>query len=142
MLALNGQIDKPFFRNQGSVVVMFGVFEVDHVAPLELEDPDPLELMFIAGIVIFFYTRVDAPSASDASGKIETVSPEGVRNGLLCADLEFFSVFLEVSLLQLGNDPFLVFSRHLLKTLLQEVLGFLFGAGGEKRNGQTGQRGQ
>ena len=101
-----------------------------------------MELMFIAGIVIFFYTRVDAPSASDASGKIETVSPEGVRNGLLCADLEFFSVFLEVSLLQLCNDPFLVFRRHLLKTLLQEVLGFLFGTGGEKRNGQTGQRGQ
>ena len=142
VLALNREIKKPFLWDLRRIIVMLGVIEFDEASPLESENPDPLKLVLGARVIIFFYTRVDAPSASDASGKIEAVSPEGVRNGLLCADLEFFSVFLKVSLLQFGNDPFLIFRRHLLKTLLQEVLGFLFRAGGEKRDGQTGQCGQ
>jgi hypothetical protein len=142
VLALNREIKKPFLWHLRRIIVMLGVIEFDQASPFESENPDPLKLVLRAGVIIFFYTRVDAPSASNASGKIEAVSPEGIGNGLLCADLEFFPVFLKVSLLQFGNDPFLIFRRHLLKTLLQEVLGFLFRAGGEKRDGQTGQRGQ
>ena len=58
---------------------MLGVIEIDQASPLESEDPDPLKLVLVAGVIIFFYTRVDAPSASDAPGKIEAISPEGIR---------------------------------------------------------------
>lgn len=105
---------------------MLGVIEFDQASPLESENPDPLKLVLRARVIIFFYAGVDAPSTSDAPGKIQTVSPEGVRNGLLCADLEFLPVFLKVSLLQFGNDLFLFFRRHLLETFLEEVFGFLF----------------
>jgi hypothetical protein len=135
VLALNREIKKPFLRHLRRIIVMLGVIKFNQASPLESENPNPLKLVLRARVIIFFYTRVDAPSASNASGKIETVSPEGIGNGLLGADLEFFPVFLKVSLLQFGNDPFFIFRRHLLKTPLQKVLGFLFRAGGEKRDG-------
>ncbi len=91
VLALDRQIDEPFLRNLGRIIVMFGVLEIDQASPLEPEDPDPVELMLRSGVVIFFYTGVDAPSAPDAPGKIEAISPEGIRKGLLRADLEFLS---------------------------------------------------
>ena len=117
---------------------MLGVFEVDQVTPLELEDPDPLELMFVTGVIILFYTRIDTSSAPDAPGKVQPVPPQRIRNSLLRTDLKFFTIFLKVSLFKFGNDPLLLFRRHLLKTFLQEVLGFFLRTGGEKRHGETG----
>ena len=105
VLALNRQIDKPLFRNEGRFVVMFGVLKIDQATPLKPEDPDPVELMVRSGVIVFFDTGVDAFSAPDAPGKIQAISPEGIRKGLLRADLEFFPVFFKVSLFQFGDDP-------------------------------------
>ena len=121
---------------------MLGVIEFDQASPLESENPDPLKLVLRARAIIFFYTRVDTSSASDAPGEIEAISPEGIGKGLLRANLKFLAIFLKVSLLEFGDDPFLFFRRHLLEMFLKKVLGFLFRTGGEKRNGQAGQSSQ
>ncbi len=49
MLALNGQIDEPFLRNLFRIVVMFRIFEIDQISPLQSEDPDPLKLRLMSG---------------------------------------------------------------------------------------------
>ena len=105
VLALDRKIDKPLFRYQGSFVVMFGVLKVDQATPLKPEDPDPVELMVRSGVIVFFDTGVDAFSASDAPGEIQSIPPEGIRKGLLRADLEFLPVFFKVSLFEFGDDP-------------------------------------
>jgi hypothetical protein len=48
LLALDGEIDESFFRNEVRVIVMFRVFEVDQVSSLESEHPDPLKLGIMA----------------------------------------------------------------------------------------------
>jgi hypothetical protein len=131
LLALNGKIDESFLRNQVRVIVMFRVFKVDQVSSLESENPDPLKLRIMAGLVILFHAGIDASSAPNTSGKLQAVCPIGVGNRLLGADLKFSSIFLLVSLFQFRNDPFLIFGCHFLKMFLQEILGFFFGAGGE-----------
>ena len=131
LLALNGKIDESFFRNQVRVIVMFRVFKVDQVSSLESENPDPLKLRIMAGLVILFHTGVDASSAPNASGKLQAVCPKGIGNRLLGADLKFSSIFLLVSLFQLCNDTFLFFRCHFPKMFLQEILGFFLGARGE-----------
>jgi hypothetical protein len=93
-------------------------------------------------VVVLLHTRIDASSAPNASGKLEAVCPKGVGNGLLGADLEFSSVFLLVSLFQLCNDTLLLFGCHFPKMLLQEILGFIFGARGEHGKGSTCHSGQ
>jgi hypothetical protein len=75
------------------IVVMLGVFKIDKVSSLKPENSDPMELRFISGIIIFFYTGIDASSAADAPGEFKTVAPEGIGEGFLCADLKFLSVF-------------------------------------------------
>jgi len=142
LLALNGKIDESFLRNQVRVIVMFRVFKVDQVSSLESENPDPLKLRIMAGLVILFHTGVDASSAPNASGKLQSVCPKGIGNHLLGADLEFSSIFLLVSLFQLCNDPFLIFGCHFLKVFLQEILGFFLGAGGEQGERSTCRSGQ
>jgi hypothetical protein len=143
VLALNGQIDKTLLGNESSVIVMFGVLEIDQATPLEPENPDPVELMLRSGVIVFFDTGVDAFSAPDAPGKIQAISPEGIRKGLLRADLEFFSVFFKVSLFQFGDDPLLFLPVHLSEMLLEKVFGFLFRhTGRKKREGKAGQCGQ
>jgi hypothetical protein len=134
LLALDGKIDKPFLRNRVRIVVMLGVFEIDQISSLQLEDPDPMELTFITGLVIFLDTRIDASPAADASGKLKTVTPEGILLGFLRADLEFPSIFSLISLLQFGNEAFLFLFCHFQKMLLKEILDFLFCARREERN--------
>jgi hypothetical protein len=68
VLALHGHVEKPFLRDLGRVVIMLGVFKIDQVSPFEPEDPDPVELRFVAGVIIFFYTGIDAPPAADTAG--------------------------------------------------------------------------
>lgn len=119
---------------------MLGVFEVDQVPSLEPENPDPLELRFVAGMIVFFDTGIDASSAADTPGKFKTVTPQGIRESILGADLKFFSIFLIVPLLQLGNDLLFLFGRHLAKMLLQEILGFFLGARRKDRKRSTCQR--
>jgi hypothetical protein len=143
VLALDRKIDKSFLWNESSVIVMFGVFKVDQATPLKPENPDPVELMLRSGVIVFFDTGVDAFSAPDAPGKIQAISPEGIRKGLLRADLEFFSVFFKVSLFQFGDDPLLFLPVHLSEMLLEKVFGFLFRhTGRKKREGKAGQCGQ
>jgi hypothetical protein len=131
LLTLNGQIDESFFRNQVRVIVMFRVFKIDQVSSFESEHPDPLKLRIMARVVILFHTGIDASSAPDASGKLQAVCPKGIGNGLLGADLKFSSIFLQVSLFQLGNDMFLFFGCHFPKMFLQEILGLFLGARGK-----------
>jgi hypothetical protein len=127
LLTLNGEIDESFFRNQVRMIVMFRVFKIDQVSSSESENPDPLKLRITARVVILFHTGIDASSAPDASGKLQTVCPEGIGNGRLGADLKFSSIFLQVSLFQLCNDMFLFFGCHLPKMFLQEILAFFLG---------------
>jgi hypothetical protein len=94
LLTLNGEIDKSFFWNQIRVIIMFRVLEIDQVSSLEPENSDPLELRIVARMVVFFYTGIDTSSAANTSGKLQTVSPEGIGNGFLCADLKFPPIFL------------------------------------------------
>jgi hypothetical protein len=130
VLALNGQIKKPFLRYERRIIVMLGFIEFDQASPLDSEYPDPLKLVLQSRAVIFFYTGVDAPSAPDAPGEIEAVSPESIRKRLLRANLKFPAILFKVSLLELGNDPLLFFRRHLLEMFLKKVFGFLFRTGG------------
>jgi hypothetical protein len=125
VLALYRKIDEPFLWDLRRIVVMLGVFKIDKISSLKPENPDPLELRFLAGIIVFFYTGIDASSAADASGEFETVTPQGMGESFLCADLKFLPVLSVVSFFQLGNDLFLLFGSHFAKMLLQEILGLL-----------------
>ena len=97
---------------------MFRVFKVDQVSSLESENPDPLKLRIMAGLVILFHTGVDASSAPNASGKLQAVCPKGIGQGRLGADLKFSSIFLLISLFQFCNDTFLFFGCHFPKMFL------------------------
>ncbi len=116
---------------------MFGVFKIDQVAPFEPEDPDPLELRFEARVIVFLYTGIDTSSAADAPGKVKAVTPEGIRKGFLCADLEFLPEFLQVPFFQSGDDPFFFLGGHFTILLLQEIFGLLLCATGQERQGDT-----
>jgi hypothetical protein len=141
-LALNGEVDKSFFWNQIRVIIMFGVFKVDQIPSFEPEHPDPMKLRIMSRMIIFFHTGIDTSSAPNASGKLQAVCPKGIGDCLLGADLKFPSIFLQVSLFQLCNDPFLFFRCHFPKVSLQEVLGLLLRARGEERDGETSEGGQ
>jgi hypothetical protein len=142
LLALNGEIDESFFWNQIRVIIMFRVFEIDQVSSLEPENPDPLELRIMVRMIVFFHTGINTSSAANTSGKFQTISPEGIGNGFLRADLKFPPIFLQVSLFQLCNDTFLFFLGHLAEMFLQKVLSLLLCAGGEKRKRKTCQSSQ
>jgi len=88
-----------------------------------------MELTFVPGLIVLHYAGINAFSASDAPGKLKAIAPDGLSLCLLGTDLEFFSIFLKISLLQLGDDSFLFFFCHLEKMFLKKVLGFLFRAG-------------
>ena len=113
---------------------MFRVLEIDQVSSFKPEDPDPLELTFISGVIVLFDTGINTSPASNAPGKLETVTPEGILLGFLRADLKFPSIFLLISFLQFGNEAFLFLLCHLQKMFLKEVFGFLFGARREERD--------
>ncbi len=81
MLALDGQVEISFLRNEGRVIVMLGVLELIRLPLLSLNDPDPVELGMPPGVVIFFCTGIHAPPAADTPGEIEPVAPQGVREG-------------------------------------------------------------
>jgi hypothetical protein len=134
LLALDGKIDIPFLRNRVRIVVMFRVFEIDQISSLQLEDPDPMELTFVAGLIILLDACIDASPATDASGKLKAVTPKGLLLGFLRADLEFSSIFLLISLLQFGNEAFLFLFCHLQEMFLKEVLYFLLCACREERD--------
>jgi hypothetical protein len=112
---------------------MFRVLEIDQVSSFKPEDPDPLELTFISGVIVLFDTGINASPATDAPGEIEAIAPEGIREGFPNADLKFLPIFLEVSLFELFDEAFLFFLRHLQKMFLQEVFGFFLGARREER---------
>jgi hypothetical protein len=141
LLALNRKIDISFLRHGDRIVVMFRVFEVDQISPLEPENPDPLKLRFVSGLIIFFHARINTSSASDAPRKLEAIAPKGIRKSFLGTDLKFLPILFEVSLFQLCDDPFLFFRGHLDKTFLQKIFGLLFCTGGEKRESHTSQGG-
>jgi hypothetical protein len=112
---------------------MFRVLEIDQASPFKPEDPDPLELTFISGVIVLFDTGINASPASDTAGEFKAIAPEGLREGLLNADLEFLPIFLKVSLFELFDEVFLFFLRHFQKMFLQEVFGFFLRARGEER---------
>jgi hypothetical protein len=127
LLALNGKIDESLFRDQVGIIVMFRVLEIDEIPSLESENPNPLELRIAARLIIFFHAGVNTSPAANAARKLQAVSPKGVRDGILGANLEFSSILLQVSLLKLCNDLLLFIRGHFAEMLLQEVLGFFLG---------------
>jgi hypothetical protein len=133
LLALNRKIDISFLRYDVRIVVMFRVFKIDQISPFQPEDSDPMELRVIAGVVVFFHAGVDAPSAAYASGKLKAIAPKGFGNCFLGTDLKFSPVFFQVSPLEVCDDPFLFFFRHLVEMLLEKILDFFLRAGREKR---------
>jgi hypothetical protein len=141
LLALDGQIDKPFFWDQVRIIIMFGVFEVDQISSLQPENPDPLKLRFVSRLIVFFHTRINTSPASNAPGKLEAIAPKGIGQSFLGTNLKFPPILLQVSLFQLRDDPFLFLVRHLMKMFLQEIFGFLFRAGREERESHTSQSG-
>ena len=46
---------------------MFGVLQIDQGTLLETNDPNPVELRILTGIVILFHAGIDTPSAPDAT---------------------------------------------------------------------------
>jgi hypothetical protein len=114
---------------------MLRVFKIDKISSLEPENPDPLKLRFIAGIIVFFNTGIDTSPAADAARKFKAIAPKGIREGFLCTDLKFLPVFSRVPFFQFGDHKFLLFLRHLTEMLLQEILGLLPCAGRQDRQG-------
>jgi hypothetical protein len=121
---------------------MLGVFKIDKISSLQSYHSDPVELRFMAGIIIFFYTGIDTPSAADATGKFKTITPQSVRESFLCANLKFLSVFPRVPFFQLCNHLLLFFRGHFTKMLLQKILGLFLRARGEDRKRNASQGGQ
>jgi hypothetical protein len=78
VLALDRQIDEPFFWDQVRIIIMFGVFEIDQVSSLEPENPDPLKLRVMSGIIIFFYASINAPPTTNTARKFKAIAPEGI----------------------------------------------------------------
>jgi hypothetical protein len=114
---------------------MLRVFKIDKISSLEPENPDPLKLRLIAGIIVFFYTGIDASPATDTARKFKAIAPKGIREGFLCTDLKFLSVFSRVPFFQFGDQKFLLLLRHLPKMFLQKILGLLPCAGRQDRQG-------
>jgi hypothetical protein len=140
LLALDGQVGEARFRNQIGIIVMFRIFKIDQVSSFEPEDPDPLELAFISGVIVFLHAGIDASPAADAAGKLKAIPPKSAGQGFLRADLEFSPVSSLVLPFQSGNGAFLILFRHLLKVLLQKFFSLFLGTGGEKGNGNARQR--
>jgi hypothetical protein len=134
VLALHREIEKSFFGHLRRIVVMFGVFKIDKTSSLKSENPDPMQLWLVSGIIVFSYTRVNASSAADAPRKFKTITPEDIGKGFLRADLKFLPVFLRVPLFQLDNDGFLFFTSHFMKMSLEEVFSLLLRARREERD--------
>ncbi len=139
LLALNRKVGEPFLRYEVRVVVMVRVLEIDQISPPQAEDSDPVELRIIAGVVVFLYTGIDAPSAANASRKLKAIAPKGFGDCFLSADLEFSPVFFQVPPLEVCDDAPLVFFRHLVEMLLKKVLDFFLRTGREKRKRKAGQ---
>jgi hypothetical protein len=118
VLTLHRHINEPFLRNLVRLIVMFRVFEIDQVPSFESNDPDPVKLRMTAGVIVLFRTGIDASPAADATGKFKAISPEGIRQGILGTDLKLFSVFLQISFFQFGDQTFLFFTGHLPEVLL------------------------
>jgi hypothetical protein len=142
LLTLNGKIDESLFWNQVRVIIVFGIFEIDQISSFEPENPDPVELRIMARKIVFFCTGINASAAANTSGKLKAICPKSIGHGLLCTDLKFLSIFLQVSLFQISNDLFLFFFRHLAEMFLQKVFSFPLCAGGEERKRETCQGGQ
>jgi len=93
LLTLNREVDESLLRDDFGVVIMVRVLEIDQVSPFQPKDRDPLELRVMPGLIVFFHTGIDAPSAADTSRKFKTIPPKGVGKGFLGADLKFPAVF-------------------------------------------------
>jgi hypothetical protein len=143
VLALDGHVNESRLRNLFGIVIMLGILQIDQGALLEPDDPNPVELRILTGIVIFIGTGIDASSTSDTARQVQTIAPEGVRERFLRADRKLLAVFLLVSQFPFGNESFLLLRRHLAKMLLEEVLLLLFRARKEgERNPCQGSKGK
>jgi hypothetical protein len=131
VLALHGHVEEPFLGYLRWIVVMLGVFKIDQVSPLEPEDPDPVELRFVTGVIIFFHAGIDTSPAANTAGKLKTVAPEGVGDCPLRADLKFFPELLVVSFFQFSDGVFLFFRGHFVKMLLKKILDLFLRTGGK-----------
>ncbi len=92
LLALDGDVDESFLRDRFGIIVMLGVFEIDQASPLEPDDPDPVELAIVSGIVILLGAGIDTSSSADTSRKLKPITPEGFGKGFLSADLKLLPV--------------------------------------------------
>jgi hypothetical protein len=143
VLALDGHIDEPRLRNLFRIVIVFGILQIDQGALLEPDDPNPVELRILTGIVIFIGAGIDASSASDTAREVQTIAPEGVGERFLRADCKFLAVFLLVSLFPFGNHSFLFVCGHLAKMLLKKIFLLLLRARKEReRNPCQGSQGK
>jgi hypothetical protein len=143
VLALDGHVHESRLRNLFGIVIMLGILQIDQGALLEPDDPNPVQLRIVTGVVIFNGTGIDASSASDTTREVQTIAPEGVWDCFLGADRKFLAVFLLVSLFPFGDGSFLLVRRHLAKMLLEEILLLLFRARKEgERNPCQGSKGK
>jgi hypothetical protein len=71
---------------------MFGVFKIEQVSSLEPKNPDPLKLGVMSGVIVFFYTSINAPPATNTARKFKAIAPEGIGQSSLCADLKFLTI--------------------------------------------------
>jgi hypothetical protein len=131
VLTLDGHVNEPRLRNLFGIVIMLGILQIDQGALLEPDDPNPVELRIVTGVVVFIHTGIDAPPTTDAAREIQTITPQRIRKRFLRTDRKFLSVFLLVSLFELANDSFLLVRRHLAKMLLKEIFLLLFRARNE-----------
>jgi len=92
LLTLDGDVDGSFLRDRFGIIVMLGVFEIDQASPLEPDDPDPVELAIVSGVVILLGAGIDAPSAADTPRKLKPITPESFGKGFLSADLKLLPV--------------------------------------------------
>jgi hypothetical protein len=143
VLALHGHINESRLRDLFGIVIMLGILQIDQGAFFEPDNPNPVQLRIVTGVVIFIGTGIDTFSAPDTAGEVKTVAPESVRERLLRAHRELFTIFLPISLFPFSDESFLLVRRHLAKMLLKEILLLLFRARNEgERNPCQGSKGK
>src|SRR5512143_537170 len=103
LLTLNGHIKVIGFGNQGRIVILVRLLEVDPLLPLlETEHRYPVYLR-VLGLVILIHAGIFAPSATDAAREVETVAEENARDCLLITHHDRFFIFFSILFFQAFN---------------------------------------
>jgi hypothetical protein len=101
------------------LISLFQLEAAQDALPLELENPDPVDLR-IAGLVVLLDASVDAATAADAAGDVEAIAEQHVVDGSGRGHGELLAVLRLVLPLQPLRDRFDLVVGHPPELLLEE----------------------